>query len=495
MASPAAGNNSSSVSQILKLWYKDGGVTLSTFQNRPYWALITKKADSSETEGSTFQFAIQTNDNQSRNTVFSASQSQAWGLTGNVANGGLNALTNSAAGPQGVGAIGVTQFSVSRCFNYAYASISTVLELQTRSKKGAFDSAVTRLIQSSLNVLANDQEISMFGGNATASVISGGVTTYSTGFIGNIGTGTTVSSTSGVLQLALAADISKFSPNQELDLYYSNGGVLTKRNNTSAGTGLFVGQVNRNISQLTIVNASGTPIAINSIFTDAAVGDFICVVNDYNQGQLVGTQPLGKLAGFEAWVPFGGPVSDTNSNPFMGVNRNGNIDVVRVAGNWIDGTGVLGPTANQGRTLNIEDVILAAITQQQINSDKDLDTWALNPYQNLKLLKSNVNRVNLPGGALQTSIPSLSFKATQIETDGGLSTVIPSRYCGVNRLYGLHMPSWSYIHLGDPVEMYGQDGLDGLREPMLDAKGYRFFSFGNVVCDEPSANVTCNMAL
>jgi hypothetical protein len=119
----------------------------------------------------------------------------------------------------------------------------------------------------------------------------------------------------------------------------------------------------------------------------------------------------------------------------------------------------------------------------------------MNNYQMLKLKKSNINRVTLDGGSLKTSVPTLSFKAVQIETDGGVSTVIPDRYIGQNRIYGLYMPSWSYIHLGDPVEMYGEDGLDGLREPMLDAKGYRFFSFGNFVCDEPSANVTIQATL
>ncbi len=106
-----------------------------------------------------------------------------------------------------------------------------------------------------------------------------------------------------------------------------------------------------------------------------------------------------------------------------------------------------------------------------------------------------MNRVTLPGGMLQTKVPGLGFKAFQVETDMGVATVLPSRYCGANRIYLLHMPSWAYIHLGEPVEMYGQDGLDGLREPMLDAKGYRFFSFGNVVCDEPSANCTINIAV
>lgn len=483
MANPVAGNNSSSVSQILKLWYKDGGLTLSTFQNRPYWALMTKKADSSETEGSTFQFAIQTNDNQSRNIVFSGAQSQAYGLTGY----GTNALTNSVAGPPNVGAIGVTQFSVQRAFNYVYASISTVLELQSRTKRGAFDSAVTRLIQSSLNVLANDQEISMFGGNVTSS----GISTASTGFIGTIGAATSVSSAAANnLTLGTAVDVFKFSFGQELDLYFNNSGTITKRTN-STGHGLFVGSLDRNLGTLSIVDSSGSPVAINSVFSNAAVGDFICVVNDFNQGAATGTQGTGKVAGFEAWVPFGGPVSDSSVNPFMGVNRNVG-DVTRLAGNWVDATGALGPNPV---VLNIEDAILAGITQQSLNSDKEIDTWAMNRNQYLKLLKSNVNRVTLPGGALQTDIPELSFRGIQIETDGGRSTVLPDRFCGANRVYGLYMPSWSFIHLGEPVDMYTRDGLDGLREPMLDAKGYRFFSFGNTVCDEPSANVTINIAV
>jgi len=131
MASPVAGNNSNSVASILKKWYKDGGMTITTFQNRPYWTLITKKKDSSTVEGSTFQFAMRTGDVQSRNTVFSAAQSQAWGLTGNVSGAGANSLTNSTAGAPNSGAINTTQFSVTRAYNYSYAVISTTLALQT----------------------------------------------------------------------------------------------------------------------------------------------------------------------------------------------------------------------------------------------------------------------------------------------------------------------------------------------------------------------------
>ncbi len=482
MASPNAGNNSNSVKQLLKLWYKDGGLTYSTYQNRPYWTLLTKRPDSSMVEGDTFQFAIQTNDVQARNTVFAAGQSQAWGLSGYQA---TNALTNSTAGAPNGGNIAVTQFSVSRVENYAYASISTVLELQTRTKRGAFESAANRVIASALNTLGNDQEISLFGGNVTTS----GVSTASTGIIGQIGAGTTVGSALGVLVLGTVGDVQKFNFGQELDVYFNNAGVITKRTNVG-GHGLFVGNIDRVQGFLYIVNAAGAAVSITSTFSDAVVGDFLCVTNDFNQGAATGTQGNGKIAGFEAWCPFGGPLSDSSGNPFMGVNRNTG-DIVRLAGNWLDATGQLGPSP---AVLNIEDAILGGLNLQRLNSDKEIDTIAMNYNQVLKLNKSNMNRVTLPGGMLQTKIPGLGFKGFQVETDMGVSTVLPSRYCGSNRLYLLSMPTWAYTHLGEPVETYTQDGLDGLREPMMDAKGYRFFSFGNVVCDEPSANCTVNIS-
>jgi hypothetical protein len=483
MVSP--GNTNTSVSGLLKRWYRDGGVILTTFRDRPYWAMITKKADSSQVEGSTFQFAIQTNDNQSRNTVFGSAQAQARGLSGYGPN--VQALTQTVAGPPGVGAIGVTQFSVSRVMNYAYANISTELMLSSRTKRGAFDNAVTRLTDSSLNVLGNDQEISLFGGSIT----SNGITTSSSGFLSTIGSGTTVGSSLGVLQLAYAFDVNKFSQGQELDLYYNNSGTITKRTNAGS-SGLFVGSVDRTYGYLYIVNSAGTAVAITSVFSNAAVGDFICVTNDFNQGASTGTQGTNKIYGFESWVPFGGPVADSPSNLFAGVNRNSG-DVTRLAGNWLDATGALGP--NAGTTLNIEDALITSTQIVAMQSSKQIDTFALNFNQYTKLLKSNMSRTVLPGGAVQTNIPELSFKGIEVETATGPATVMPDRFCGTNRIYGLYMPSWSYVHLGDPVEFYALDGNQGLREADLDAVAYRFFSLGNTVCDEPSANITVNIAV
>jgi hypothetical protein len=480
MASGSTGNTNTSVSGLLKQWYKDGGVVLTTYTNRPFWAMITKKADSSEVEGSTFQFAIQTNDNQSRNVLFAGAQSQGQGLSAYS----TNALTGTVAGPQNVGAIGVTQFSVPRVMNYAYANISTELMLSSRTKRGAFDNAVTRLTDSSLNVLGNDQEISLLGGNITST----GVSTQNSGFLSTIGSATSVSSSTGVLTLNAQFDSNKFSFGQELDLYYNNSGTITKRAN-STGHGLFVGSVNRALGTISIVNSSGSAIAINSVFSDAAVGDFICVSNDYAFGASTGVGS--KINSFESWVPFGGPVGDSAGNLFCGVNRNVG-DVVRLAGNWLDATGALGP--NVGSVLNIEDAIITATQIVSMQSDKQVDTLAMNFNQYIRLLKTNMSRVTLPGGAVQTSIPELSFKGIEVDTAAGSALVLPDRFCGTNRIYGLHMPSWSYIHLGDPVEMYALDGNQGLREANLDAVAYRFFSFGNTVCDEPNANITINIA-
>jgi hypothetical protein len=482
MVSGSTGNTNTSVSGLLKQWYKDGGVVLTTFKDRPYWAMITKKADSSQVEGSTFQFAIQTNDNQSRNSVFAGAQSQAQGLTAYS----TNALTGSVAGPGGVGAIGITQFSVPRVMNYAYANISTELMLSSRTKRGAFDNAVTRLTDSSLNVLGNDQEISLFGGSITST----GISTSSSGFLSQVGAKTSVASSAGALYLQNALDVNKFSANQELDLYYNNSGTITKRS-SSVSSGMFVGSVDRTLGILYIVSSAGAAQSIATTFAAGAVGDFICVSNDFNQGAATGTSGTGKILGFESWVPFGGPVADTSSNLFCGINRNVG-DVTRLSGNWLDATGALGP--NVGVTLNIEDAMITATQVVAMQSSKEIDTFALNYNQYVKLLKSQMSRTVLPGGAVQTDVPELSFKGIEVDTATGPAVVMPDRFCGSNRIYGLHMPSWSYIHLGDPVEMYALDGNQGLREANLDAVAYRFFSLGNAVCDEPSANITINIA-
>lgn len=480
MATPFAGNNNNTVSGLLKRIYKDG-LTVETYMDHPYWANLTKKADSSQAVGSTFQYATKNNDMQSRSTVFASAQAQAYGMSAY----NTNALTATVAGPPGVGAMGITQWTVVRVENYSYATISTELELSARDKKGAFDDVIVEANDSALNVLGQDQEISLFGGSVTSS----GISTAQTGFISAIGTGTSVSSSTGVLTLQYLADAFKFSANQELDLYYNNSGVITKRTNI-AGFGLFVGTVNYSLGTLTIVGGAGTPIAINSVFSDAAVGDFICVTNDFNYGASTGISGVGKIYGFESYIPFGGPVSDSNSNLFNGNNRNiGNV--VRNAGSWLDATGVLGPNG----VLNIEDAIVGLITLQSMASDKDVDTVALNPFQNEKLLKSNISRTFLPGGAVETGIPELSFKAVEVMTGLGSALVMPSRFCGVNRMFALHMPSWYFVHLGNPVNNYDLDGFKSLREPAMDAKGSRYFSLGNVVCDNPAANAVANLSL
>jgi hypothetical protein len=480
MASPLAGNNNNSLSGLLKRIYKDG-LTKQTYTNRPYWALMNKKRDTSPFVGSTFQYATDMNDIQARNTLFSGAQALALGLTSYS----TNALTGTVAGPPNAGNVGVLQWTLSRVMNYAYATISTELELSAQDKRGAFEEAVVTINDSALNVLGNDQEISLFGGSVTST----GISTAATGFISAIGSATSVSSTSGVLTLQYPFDVAKFSAGQELDLYYNNAGTITKRTNAGS-SGLFVGTVNFPNGTITIVNSAGTAIAINSVFTNAAVGDFICVSNDFNQGASTGASGTGKICGFESYVPFGGPVADSSGNLFNGVNRNvGNVS--RNAGTWVDATGALGPSG----VLNIEDAILAMMTNQQMVSDKPIDTFALNFNQNVKLLKSNISRTLLPGGALQTDVPELSFKAVEVETGFGSAIVMPSRFCGVNRIYGLHMDSWLFVHLGsEPVNLYRQDGNDELREAALDAKSRRYFSLGNVVCINPAAQSVCNIA-
>jgi hypothetical protein len=486
MATGSIGNTTSSVSNLLKRYYKEDGLTIATFKKRPYWTMVTKKADAEMAVGSTFQWAININTPQSRNVLFPGAQSQGQGLSSY----NTNALTGTIAGPPNVSPVGVVQFSVSRVMNFAYANISTELILASNSKAGAFDNAVTLLTDSALDLLANDQEISMFGGNIQSTNAGATVNTAQCGFISQVGTSTVVGSSAGALYLQYPADASKFAYGQELDLYYNNAGTITKR--TLAGSsGLFVGSIDRTNGILYIVNSAGSAVSVTSVFSNAAVGDFICVSNDFNAGAATGTSGTSKIYGFESWVPFGGPVSDSPSNLFAGVNRN-SLDITRLAGNWLDATGAIGP--NTGITINIEDALITSSIIVSTQSDKEVDTFAMHPNQYMKLLKANQSRVVLNRGVIDTDIPGVSFHGMDVAAGPSMAKVVPDKWCGANRIYGLHMPSWFFIHLGDPVEQFDLDGNKGLREANLDAVAFRFFSLGNIVCSEPSANCTVNIA-
>jgi hypothetical protein len=110
-----------------------------------------------------------------------------------------------------------------------------------------------------------------------------------------------------------------------------------------------------------------------------------------------------------------------------------------------------------------------------------------------KLLKSNMARkvVNV-----ETEVPGLFFSGIEVIVTGGKATVLLDRFCPANRIYCLCIDTWEFIHLGpDPVYLWDFDGNKGLREQSASAMAFRYDSIGNLVCLDPSANCTINIAV
>lgn len=338
-------------------------------------------------------------------------------------------------------------FTVPRFNNYQDASIATETILSTRDDRGAFTRAVTLVTDDCLRNLGLDQAIAMYGDGS--------------GTRGNISATTTVSTSQ--LQLAVADNALYFEVAMELDLATSE--TATVKAYGSAGHGLYVIAVDRINGILTIGTtlnpATASPCAINDAVNGiptAADGDFIFVRGD--QGA--------KMTGLQAWLPYAGP----SSTSFLGVNRT--IDPVRLAGNWLDGT-----------QLSVEDAMIQAATNVKKQSSMGVTHFFMGYSKFAQLLKSQSAKVVIE----EQVNPDVSFEGVEVLTSSGRVAVIPDRNCPPDKIFGLNLGTWDYIHLGDPIQIFNYDGNTWLRQPSDDGMEIRFFSLGNLVCRTPAANI------
>lgn len=338
-------------------------------------------------------------------------------------------------------------FTVPRFNNYQDASVATETVLSTRDDRGAFTRAVTLITDDCLRNLGLDQAIAMYGDGS--------------GVRGNINSTTNVASSS--LTLAVADNALYFEVGMELDL--STSATAPVKAYGTAGHGLYVIAVDRINGILTIGTtlnpATASPSNINDAtngIPTAADGDFIFVRGD--QGA--------KMTGIQAWIPYGGP----SATSFLGVNRT--IDPVRLAGNWLDGS-----------QLSVEDAMIQGATNVKKQSSMGITHFFMGYSKFAQLLKSQSAKVMIE----EQVNPDVSFEGVELMTSTGKVAVIPDRNCPPDRMFGLNLGAWDYIHLGDPIQIFNYDGNTWLRQPSDDGMEIRFFSLGNLVCRQPAANI------
>ena len=337
-------------------------------------------------------------------------------------------------------------FTVPRFNNYHDASIATETVLSTRDDRGAFTRAVTLVTDNALRNLGLDQAIAMYSdGSGVRGVIA------TNGISGS------------TITLSVPDNALYFEVGMELDLATSP--TASVKAYGSAGHGLYVIKVDRINGVLTVGN-SLNPLTASAVnVTDATDGIPTALAGD---NIFVRGDQGAKMTGLQAWLPYGGPTNTL----FLGVDRT--TDPVRLAGNWLDGT-----------QLSVEDAMIQAATNVKKQSSMGVTHFFMGYSKFAQLLKSQSAKVVIE----EQVNPDVSFEGVEVLTSSGKVAVIPDRNCPPDKIFGLNLGTWDYIHLGDPIQIFNYDGNTWLRQPSDDGMEIRFFSLGNLVCRQPAANI------
>ena len=455
----STGDTNLTIDGILKNYYRDGAAINTTYEDHPLWALMGKKRATSNVTGRAFIHSV----------VYGTTQSHGAQGPANVLSNGNTSTTGAFVGFALAQAQGQAQnmnaaeFVINHQLNWRDFTVSTQAMLQSRGDRGAFVDAVTLESDGALRQAGNDLEIYMLGsGGAVATTAPGVGAGTASWVVSGTGSRAQVGSISGntIVLNPVTAGV-RFEVGQELDAAATDGG--TPRSFGSAGHGLYIGSLDPQNGIITTVTAAGAAVSPTNA-TDGipglVAGDFLSLRSDSNAVTL----------SIEAWIPFGGP----SSTLFGGVNRT--LMPYRLAGGYLDGT-----------LLSIEEIFIQAPIQQARFSNKPLTHFLLSWNTLGRLMKSQISKVAI---VQDTEFENISFRGFNVYTPQGEVTVIPLRNCADNRIYGINIDTWDYIHLGDPIQLWDFDGNEGLRQAQAEGVEYRFITMGNLVCHEPPCNIT-----
>lgn len=210
--------------------------------------------------------------------------------------------------------------------------------------------------------------------------------------------------------------------------------------------------INRGLGQLTLSAAPSAPIA---------AGYFICRAGDYGN----------CLQGLKAWIPFIAPVAGDN---FNGQDRS--LDVERLAGNRIDGTGG-----------NIQEVLIeleAAINQLGGNANVAI----LHPRKHAELAKQLSTQVRYEEVDLEGEA-NITYKGFRMPTSTGSIAIVADRKQDLNLVHMLQLDTWKLLSNREIGHMFDYDGVGSvLRVGNADAVEARINSYLNLVCTAPAYN-------
>lgn len=412
------------IDKILKLVYSSRALQNAVYDKNPLFALMPKNGGFN---GRSHVHALTYGNSLARSAAFATAQGRA----------GINGASGTDVGKN----LDVN-FIVTRVKNYAMYTIEQEAALASRGDKGAFISAVTQLVDGTLQTLRND-----FGRD-----------TYGSG-LGELGQITAVSG-AGPFTFTVGEAIAQIEVGMEVVV--STGSTKTAALRNSGG-GVAVATVDRSAGTFTTATNPDS----------AAANDWLFIKGDRPTGSTTAIGSMLKIAGVEAWNPYTAPSASEN---YFGVDRS--VDVTRLAGQRLD-ISSLQPE---------EGLITALAVMAREDSDPSHIFMNFSDEKNVKLaLGSRVD-------SEYTAVGDIGFEAIRVRGPMGPVKLYADRNApaGFGRL--LQLDTWELKHLGDLVNKGDALGDGGMaREYQADRFEGRFSFYGNVVCHAPSKNMVVKL--
>ncbi len=412
------------IDKILKLVYSSKALQNAVYEKNPLFALMPKEGGFL---GRSYVHPVTFRNSLARSAAFATAQGRA----------GINGASGTDAGFNRD-----VNFIVNRVKNYAMYTIEQEAALASKGDKGAFISAVTQLVDGTLQTLRND-----FGRDV-----------YGSG-LGELGQITAVSG-AGPFTFTVGEAVTQIEVGMELVVSTGSTKTAILRN---SGGGVVVTSVDRSAGTFTTATNPDS----------AAANDWLFIKGDRPVAATTAIGSMLKIAGLDAWNPYTTPSA---SEDFFGVDRS--VDATRLSGQRLD-ISSLQPE---------EGLITALAALAREDGDPSHIFMNFGDEKNVKLaLGSRVD-------AEYTAVGDIGFESIRVRGPMGPVRLYADRNAPVGFGRILTLNTWKLKHLGDLVNKGDAMGDGGMaREYQADRFEGRFSFYGNALCEAPWKNMVVKL--
>lgn len=386
----------------LKQLYRDSLVHKSTFKDRPMFGLLQKFEGFT---GKNMPMLAVYGNPQGRSATFSEAQ-------GNTTSTKMD------------------DFLLDIVSNYSIAKVTGEVIDRTRNDKGAFLKALKSSIDHAMDSLADDIESS--------------IPRSGTGSIGQVSSGSTVSSDE--ITLEDINDVANFEVGMTLRGTSTDGGAYDTGEEVLEG-------VNRSTGVLTATSA-----AWNTVMTDLAASDYLVVSGD---AQDAGTKV--KMTGLLEWLP-----DSTPSGTLWGVTRS--VDS-RLYGTYHDGS-----------AQTMEDALIDGQSKaaQQEGSPSLGIVNHVKMRRLIKELGANKEYTTVNAVGPKGLVANVGYRGVHIQGDKSVIKMVAANKCPSATGFLLEQENCSLFSIGRATKFLEDDGQRILRQASSDGVEVRLVSRANV---------------